>query len=118
MKQINFRAWNSAIKVLAQVTEIRFSQQAILTTDSKYLWDGRKVLLEQFTGFRDFFGAPIYEGDILEDHEDFTRWVISFSDGGFVGNCTDTEESVSELEGLEVVGNVHENPELLEGSHD
>lgn len=36
---IKFRAWNGAIKALAQVTEIRFDQLAVLTTDSKFLWD-------------------------------------------------------------------------------
>lgn len=72
--------------------------------------------VEQFTGLRDKNGTEIYKGDVLIDDagEPIEHWVVKFSDGGFVGECAGVTESLFELTQLEVVGNIHENPELLE----
>ncbi|MCM6827595.1 YopX family protein [Leuconostoc mesenteroides] len=66
MREIKFRAWNSSISVLANVIEIRFNQNSILTDDSKFLWDLNKVVLEQYTGIDDRVGNAVHENDIVE----------------------------------------------------
>lgn len=73
--------------------------------------------VELFTGLKDKNGTEIYEGDILIDDtgEPVEYWVVKFADGGFVGECAGVAESLFELTNLEVVGNIHENPELVEG---
>lgn len=72
--------------------------------------------VELFTGLEDKNGVNIYEGDILIDDtgEPIEYWVVKFADGGFVGECAGVAESLFELTNLEVVGNIHKNPELVE----
>lgn len=85
----------------------------------------------QCTGLKDKNGKLIFEGDILESRasenkEDWKKWVVTFSDGSF---CFEREIPrkrkhkyeqnllcIDEIKlyGLIAIGNIHNNPELLE----
>ncbi len=85
----------------------------------------------QCTGLKDKNGKWIFEGDILEsrasdNREDWKKWIVTFSDGGF---CFEREiprkrkhkyeqnllcADEIELYGLTIIGTIHDNPELLE----
>ena len=80
----------------------------------------------QYTGLTDKNGNRIFEGDIIEAHFDelfpdlATTLIVVWSDYGWFGR--DMEGNVDSLECkwvsdfFEIIGNIHDNPELLEVS--
>ena len=83
-----------------------------------------KFELMQYTGLKDSNGKEIYEGDIVRyeipwlDNEKVIR-LIKYDETflGFVGG--DKEKTyiilyeILEMENIEIIGNIYENPELL-----
>lgn len=73
----------------------------------------------QFTGLTDKNGVKIFEGDvvdILTENEEIG--VVKYEDGGFLvsadGFCVDFHSNINGTD-LEVIGNIFDNPELVEG---
>ena len=123
MHEIKVRAWYKPYKQMCQVESLRFDGNgvytAVLIEESFYdrrLVEADEIVIEQFTGLKDKNGVNIYDGDILIDDagEPIEYWVVKFSDGGFIGECTGVAEPLFELTNLEVAGNIHEDSELLE----
>lgn len=80
-------------------------------------WDIKNddVELLQFTGLKDVNGKDIYEGDILENRK--YRSIVKFASGKFLADVVGTINKfdlIGESHGSKVIGNVHENAELLE----
>mgnify|MGYP001018704377 FL=1 len=123
MREIKVRAWYKPYKQMCQVESLRFDVNGVYTAvlieepfyDRK-LVEADEIAIEQYTGLKDKNGTEIYEGDILIDDtgEPTEYWVVKFSDGGFVGECAGVAEPLFELTNLEVVGNIHEDSELVE----
>ena len=78
-------------------------------------------IVEQYTGLTDKNGEEIYEGDIVEIDEYgkfqiiWNEWACKF-DFDKIGKREREEPLLSQdwEEKSEVIGNIHENPELLE----
>ncbi len=111
MKEIKFRAWDSNRKEMCP---------DCLNSMGSPGWRIGKVL-EQFTGLQDKNGKDIYKGDIVEFPEslDDTRYSIMFLQGrlGIHAKRKNSYHfsSLSEHWAVcEIIGNIHENPELLE----
>jgi uncharacterized phage protein (TIGR01671 family) len=86
----------------------------------------------QYTGLTDKNGTKIFEGDIVKDHDYFgVKCVVTFCQGtfdsgiykynGWVLQRADGDVDHCELviydedNNFEVIGNIHDNPELLKG---
>jgi hypothetical protein len=120
---VKLRAWN--------IKEQKYYPWEFLDDDSNVmpnLWkaldspDGPVWVIEQFTGLHDKNRSDIYEGDILHRHGVVRLGRSAFDSGvypfiGFYledyGDGQDYAGSWIDEEGLEVIGNIHENPELL-----
>ena len=94
-------------------------------------WEDYEVTLEsigQFTGLLDSNGQEIYEGDILSNGRDTVAVSYSIEFAAFVGLYSGREDLILNLDDcidqpldelkLKVVGNVYDNPDLLEVAHD
>ena len=80
----------------------------------------------QFTGLKAKDGKEVWEGDIVmvdyydEDYPSPTfPFVVKFSDGAFCfADDGDIWCPISTFKILEVIGNIHDNPELLKGGEE
>ena len=87
-------------------------------------------ILMQFTGLQDCNGVDIYEGDIIElwyeicsgEYREYSdKGMVCFENGLFKIKCIDEQQEYDfdffhhvDDSTKEVIGNIYENPELLE----
>ena len=115
MREIKFRAWNTTTRGYLYTGDwkgkFKLSNLFTYTEDTPDVYE-----VEQFTGLHDKNGKEVYEGDIVKSIDsDFNR-VIKWSDitPSFTMQRDDFKECVWYNEKYcEVIGNIHENPELI-----
>nr|DAK67154.1 MAG TPA: YopX protein [Caudoviricetes sp.] len=136
MNNLKFRVWDKKIQILGTVSNIDFEYEEV----TFYIDDEEEletcqpfedVELMQSTGFHDKNGVEIFEGDVLncgylftgspfeeEDEYEEEKGVVKFLNCGFnieFKNCNALFIDIMlNYEDIEVIGNIHENKELLE----
>lgn len=117
MREIKFRLWLGG-----QFTYWGFVEPgsfAGLTSSNveSLTMDEMRERSEQFTGLHDKNGKEIYEGDVVRHpngvhpvvwDDSLASWQMRFSD-----YVPDQEEGSISYQDVQVIGNIHENPELL-----
>ncbi|OXL83165.1 hypothetical protein BCV73_08795 [Paenibacillus sp. SSG-1] len=120
-REIKFRAWHAGHK---------YAEPQMLFDEKPgdclvWLAQGQNIAqVMQYSGFKDRKGNDIYEGDFFTDTDDNYLWQIFFSDGCYYaasGSDTLMLQEFMDKSGscdIEVIGNIYENPELLEDKSD
>lgn len=118
MREIKFRAWVKETKEMFVVDDIDFDFSQISTTS---VWRSfEEVELMQYTGLKDKNGVEIYEGDVLTSNVQPCKMVNPIKDGYGVVRFENgmfklgAISLVTFISKMEVIGNIYENPELLE----
>ena len=143
MREIKFRAWDNLEKDYLNEEDIAIDNLGNIFIFERYdnndsdLWytrllpdlDNKRHVIEQYTGLKDKNGTEIYEGDIVEvKHSDWTeptihvvKWCGDEKYPAFNLKPELDEEAnsialvaQSDFFSVKVVGNIHENSELME----
>ena len=143
MREIKFRVWDERAKQYADtkkcvyIVGVLHNNKITLGFDSPKAEYSLGLVLEQFTGLLDKNGKEIYEGDILKTNQALVIHEVVFYQSSFTtirranehgrelrqkvgekfyGQDTYLDEPLDDLVGgSEIIGNIHDNPELLKG---
>lgn len=128
MRELKFRVWDKRFKRYLKPYAVCLDGRAIVITEPSNdleTLDSERAIIEQDTGLKDKNGKMVYEGDIVrygrhisgiippEIRTAVVKW--QYGEEEYCPCCTTSGFSLPFSEdGYEVIGNVHENPELLE----
>lgn len=123
MRELEFRAWWKDTKRFLDCDEWYMT-----CSGAKYLhyaampYKDDNFIIEQSTGLKDKNGEMIYEGDIVLDcYDGDDAFIVEWDKDTASFILTDTEHILNVSfdnfypdKDLEIIGNIHENKELLE----
>lgn len=135
MREIRFRAWNKKKKSMHIVTSMELYFEEVLGvmvgTASQEAIFPEDLELMQYLGIKDLKGRKVCEGDILQEIAEISpkdyqnrRGVVTYepniaafmiadvTDGGYC-HLNGGKWDKNRLNYTEIIGNIHENPELL-----
>lgn len=125
-REVKYRAWDKIDKKMRQVVmldtyskfqTVFFNERTSNNNGYRFSSDGCELM--EYTGLKDRNGKEIYEGDIvtgLFNYTDIIGPIVYGSDASFFIN----REGLYGIglnnaeDWLEVIGNIYENPELLQ----
>lgn len=116
MDRFKFRVWDIRRKLYITNGTIDMRNGIFATLGFEEV---KKFILEQCTGLKDKNGNLIYEGDLLQFKNNGAIYIIKYKPykscafcccaGNYCFTLKDDSSSY-----VEIIGNIHENPELLE----
>ncbi|MED1607774.1 YopX family protein [Cytobacillus kochii] len=121
MREIKFRAWDKSRKEMEYINNMYwFEENGVDDINNNVFLD-----FMQYTGIKDKNGKEIYEGDAVSTDLSRPYLIVVFRNGAFMYQCHHNNQDYydhmepafsDEVESTkfhEVIGNIYENPELI-----
>jgi len=121
-REIKFRAWDGILKYMVDASKyhITLDGLASFNNDGEFYDQTDKLELMQYTGLKDKNGKEIYSGDLIKSGKTGLDYKVVWNDenAAWESLCTNPERDYclmpySWCDG-EIIGNIYENPELLD----
>ncbi|MBS9781681.1 MAG: hypothetical protein KGV56_04235 [Gammaproteobacteria bacterium] len=130
MREIKFRFYCKQLEQYIRCDDLEIQEIVVLVQGKSH--ELNDIIVEQYTGLKDSKGVDIYEGDIIEYKHVFGEiWVVFYDvqEAAFILKMISNDNSrvdtfnffktmlfrdIENLDKQKVIGNIHENPELLE----
>lgn len=118
-----YRAWDKELQTMLDVSLIDFKKGVLVGEHWEFgetnFMSFDEIVIMQTTGLLDKNGKEIFEGDILGTKDGLLNGVVEYrSDLGMWTNSliryNNFERLCTVANSREIIGNIHENPELLE----
>jgi len=126
-----FRAWDKRENTMRDVAVLHFTKGGKVnsieywnTPSELKSYHVRNLVLMQSTGLKDKNGVEIFEGDVLTSNVQPCKMVNPIKDGYGVVRFENgmfklgAISLVTFISKMEVIGNIYENPELLEQANE
>lgn len=113
------RAWDKELKIMCDVLKIDFGNRTLFYRHWLYgvsrEIDLSEVIVMHSTGLKDNDGIEFYKKDIVRNIDSEELGVVEYDEGQFRVSYNGVSEQLWEIDkDLQIIGNIYENPELLE----
>lgn len=123
MRDIKFRAWSKMFERYYQDVQNVYDDD--IGENFQGAIENKCLIVEQYTGLKDKNGVEIYENDVIRCSRGCPHKVVWEEErGGMFGGgmpgwyLSGLDEGYAWTNSEEVIGNVHQNADLLEGDND
>ncbi len=123
MREIKFRAWNPQSKEMHLPNEYNLLYRWFIPSkECTEYWESASafkpvpIILMQYTGLKDKNGKEIFEGDIVENMNGDNRQILYTHNSFEMRLLNGNREKSGTIwwHSVEIIGNIHENKELLD----
>lgn len=121
-----FRVWLPDVQKMLRVKALVYEEEktrCVCGYAYDFYLEDENAILMQSTGLKDKSGQEIFEGDILGTKDGLLNGFVEYRED--LGMWTNSLIRYNNFERLcnvasnrEIIGNVYQNPELLEADHD
>ena len=122
MREILFmgKKFDNGEWVMGDLSQHKSGKKFIKNGSATHSYEVIPETVGQYTGLTDRNGKKIFEGDIIKAdnwlHKNMKVYTVVFEDCGFYAKHRHGDSwNFDHLENIEVIGNIHDNPELLKG---